>query len=143
MTLYRDRDYGKYLITELLTTRIKDYSFDTYVEYFLKTFPFLDKIASTTIERLTQEPGFSEASEDEKILEFLPYAVPFWQFPSISDIPSSEYSIAVCSSDLFDIVQKITGTSYTETEETRAFLVLAPKCHNLRDAFYFFTDLQG
>lgn len=141
MTLHRVG--GECLIAELLTARIKDYSFDTYVEHFLKTFPFLDKVASIAIaEILTQVPGFSEAPEDEKILAFLQYIINFLSFYSTADTPSREDYIIVCSSDLFDIIQKLTGTSYTETEETRAFLVLAPKCHNLRDAFYFFTNLQ-
>lgn len=134
---------GVYGIYEVLTERIKDYSFDTYVEHFLKTFPFLDKVVSILIEGLTQEPGYSELPEDEKILEFLPYIAPFLQFIQTSDLlPGKDY-IAVCSSDLFDIIPKLTGDSYTETEETHEFLFLAPKCHNLRDAFYFFANLQG
>lgn len=141
MALYRDS--GMHLIAEGLAGRIKDYSFDTYVEHFLKTFPFLDKVASTTIEKLTQKPGFSEAPEDEKILAFIQPITKFLGFPSTADTPSREDYITVCSSDLFDIIQKLTGTSYTETEETREFLFLAPKCHNLRDAFYFFAGLQG
>lgn len=135
-------DGGACGITDLLTGRIKDYSFDTYVEHFLKTFPFLDKVASILIEGLTQEPGYSEAPEDEKILTFLQSIAEFLKFNATADLPSSKGYMAVCSSDLFDIIQKLTGTSYTETEETREFLFLAPKCHNLRDAFYFFTNLQ-
>lgn len=136
-------DGGGYAITELLMVRIKDYSFDTYVEHFLKTFPFLDKVAPIVIETLTQEQGYSEAPEDEKISAFLQPITKFLRFNSTADTPSRESYIMVCSSDLFDIVQKLNGTSYTETEETHEFLVLAPKCHNLRDAFYFFTNLQG
>lgn len=136
-------DGGGYAITEFLTVRIKDYSFDTYVEHFLKTFPFLDKVAPIVIETLTQEPGYSEAQEDEKILTFLQTIIAFLIFPSTADKPSREGYMCVCSSDLFDIIQKLNGESYTETEETHEFLFLAPKCHNLRDAFYFFTNLQG
>lgn len=141
MTLYRDS--GMYAIAELLTERIKDYSFDTYVEHFLKTFPFLDKIASIFVEDMTQKPGFSEAPEDEKILTFFQSIAKFLSFNSTADTPYREGYIAVCSSDLFDILQKLTGASWTETEETREFLFLAPKCHNLRDAFSFFANLQG
>lgn len=134
-------DGGEYCITEILTQRIKDYSFDTYVEHFLKTFPFLDKVASILIERLTQEPGYSEVPEDEKILTFLQYIAWFLKFTTV-DLPNHENYIIVCSSDLFDIFKNM-GGDYTETEETPEFVFLAPKCHNLRDAFYFFGGLQG
>lgn len=133
-------DYGMFYIAEGLSVRKEDYSFDTYVEHFIKTFPFLDKVASTIIETLTQPPGFSEAPEDEKILAFLQYIINFLRFYSKADTPSAGKDIMVCSSDLFDIF-KTSGVSITETEETREFLVLAPKCHNLRDAFYFFAGL--
>ena len=136
-------DGGTYGIAEVLTARIKDYSFDTYVEHFLKTFPFLDKVVSILIEVVTQEPGFSEAPEDEKILTFLQSISEFLRFKSTADMPSREGYMTVCSSDLFDILFKNTGGGCTETEETREFLFLAPKCHNLRDAFYFFGGLQG
>lgn len=135
-------DGGSYGIADGLTGRIKDYSFDTYVEHFLKTFPFLDKVAPILIERLTQEPGYSEAPEDEKILTFLQSIAWFLRFTTV-DMPSHEGSITVCSSDLFDILFKNTEGGFTETEETHEFVFLAPKCHNLRDAFYFFTNLQG
>lgn len=132
-----------YGIAEVLTERVEDYSFDTYVEHFLKTFPFLDKVASILIERLTQVPAFSEAPEYEKIFAFLEFMAKFLQFIPTADMPSPESYITVCSSDLSDILFKKMVGDWTETEETPEFVFLAPKCHNLRDAFYFFANLPG
>lgn len=132
-----------YGIVEVLTERVEDYSFDTYVEHFLKTFPFLDKVASIFIEILTQVPAFSEAPEYAKIFTFLDPIAKFLQFIPTARLPSPESYITVCSSDLSDILFKKMVGDWTETEETPEFVFLAPKCHNLRDAFYFFADLQG